>query len=57
MTGRTLKMHPTLCLEMVEGETREDAEDRMVELCDSVGIWLLSWNANETEVEEWEEND
>ena len=49
-----LIMHAALYLHMLDGETQEQAEDRLVELCDSVGVSLIGWS--DSQVEHYDED-
>ena len=44
-----LIMHAALYLHMLDGETQEQAEDRLLELCDSVGVSLIGWSDSQVE--------
>ena len=50
--GRFLYLKPSLYMPMLPGETKEQAEDRMLELLDSVGIEAVGWNEDEVEMHE-----
>lgn len=41
-----------LMMDMRPGETREDAEDRMIETLEIAGVTLLGWKNDEVEIEE-----
>ena len=49
MTDKTkqLRMEAVLYLPMEEYETQEEAEDRLIDLCESVGIVLLGFRQTE----------
>ena len=44
-----LLMQASLYLPMRKGETQEQAEDRMIDLCDSAGIVLAGWTDSHVE--------
>lgn len=39
----------SLRIEMKDGETKEQAEDRLLDTLEEVGITCYSWNGSETE--------
>lgn len=46
-----------LCMPVRDGETQEEAEDRLADLLESVGVRLFGWNAGLTEIEEVGDDD
>ena len=46
-----------LCIPVRDGETQEEAEDRLIDLLDSVGVYLFGWNAGLTEIEDVADDD
>lgn len=53
---RELRMEAALYLPMLDGEDKEDAEDRMICMCERMGITLASWSRSEVITEEEDEH-
>lgn len=49
---RYMKITMAICFPMLDGETREDAEDRLVERIDPDGNTVMTWNESDVEVED-----
>ena len=57
MEHRDLCMRTTVYLPMKDNETKGQAEDRLLELVESVGVYICGWREDEVEIEEWEDED
>lgn len=51
----TMRIKMTICFPMHDGETIDQAEDRLIERIDPDGDAIMSWNESEVEVYEDEE--
>lgn len=49
-----LRMEATIYLPLKPGESREDAEDRMIDTLEKAGIILTGWTG-ETKIVDWED--
>ncbi len=49
---RRLIMKPTIAFDMFDDETQDEAEDRMLNKCDQIGVSVLEWMDNETHIDE-----
>ena len=45
----------TLCMAMKDGETQEDAEDRILEQLEDAGVDLIGWDDDGTRIMTWNE--
>lgn len=55
---RTLYMKSAgLLIDMRDGETQEDAEDRLIETLESLDVRLLGWKNDEVEIDEWDDDE
>lgn len=50
--GRYLRWPVTIAFPMLDGETKEQAEDRMIERIDPDGDTVMTWRESEVTVEE-----
>ena len=53
---RRLYMKVDIATPIYEGETQEDAEDRVMDISDSNGIYVLGWNEKDTEIVDWRDD-
>ena len=52
---KMMRIKMTICFPMLDGETKEQAEDRLIERIDQDGNVIMSWYENEVEVYDDEE--
>ena len=52
---KALRIKMTICFPMLDGETKEQAEDRLIERIDPGGEAIMSWYESEVEVYDDEE--
>lgn len=52
---KAMRIKMTICLPMLDGETKEQAEDRLIERIDQDGEAIMSWNEYDVEVYDDEE--
>lgn len=45
-----MRIKMTICFPMIDGETKEQAEDRLIERIDPDGNAIMSWSESEVEV-------
>ena len=57
MKKRVLKIKPTMFMRLKPGETKEDAEDRLLSTLEDVGIDIIGWNDDDETIDEWEDDD
>lgn len=48
---RTLSLKANISIPMAENETVEDAEDRLIQVMDDAGMYLIGWDDAEVEEE------
>lgn len=53
--GRYLRWPVTIAFPMLDGETKEQAEDRMIERIDPDGDTVMTWTESEVTVEEYDD--
>lgn len=54
---RRLYMTVHITTPVYEGESQQDAEDRVMDMTDSYGVYVLGWDGNRTRIEDWEDDD
>lgn len=52
---KAMRIKMTICFPMLDGETKEQAEDRLIERIDPDGEAIMSWYESEVEVYDDEE--
>lgn len=52
---KVMRIKITICFPMLDGETKEQAEDRLIERIDPDGEAIMSWNEYDVEVYDDEE--
>ena len=52
---KAMRIKMTICFPMLDGETKEQAEDRLIERIDSDEGTIMSWNESEVEIYDDEE--
>ena len=52
---KAMRIKMTICFPMLDGETKEQAEDRLIERIDQDGNAIMSWNESEVEVHDYDE--
>ena len=52
---KSMRIKMTICFPMLDGETKEQAEDRLIERIDPDGDAIMSWNESDVEIYDDEE--
>lgn len=52
---KAMRIKMTICFPMLDGETKEQAEDRLIERIDPDGDAIMSWHESDVEVYDDEE--
>lgn len=52
---RAMRIKMTICFPMLDGETKDQAVDRLIERIDSDEKAIMSWNESEVEICDYEE--
>ena len=47
---KALSIKMSICIPMLDGETKEQAEDRLIERIDPDGGAVISWNEHDVEI-------
>jgi hypothetical protein len=52
---KMMRIKMTICFPMLDGETNDQAIDRLIERIDPDGEAIMSWNESEVEIHDYEE--
>ena len=52
---KAMRIKMTICFPMLDGETKDQAVDRLIERIDSDEKAIMSWNESEVEIYDYEE--
>ena len=52
---KAMRIKMTICFPMLDGETKDQAVNRLIERIDPDGEVIMSWNESEVEIHDYDE--